>query len=112
MNSSSNVSDDISDTSDRPNWRIKLKPKTFQKNAANQNLKFCPGISCCKYLPIDQFGINSNMVDSRDIYCLKCNRRKKLNNKKYAVQTSFNMKNHTMDKYELFKMKQSGDIFS
>lgn len=109
------VCDDVSDTSDRKNWRVKITPKPKMIMNPSNDMKYCPGLTCCKYLPLNQFCANSNMTDGLDIYCLKCNKRKKAEIRKQRFQQSVKggkkMTNYVMDQYERYKMELEGSIF-
>jgi hypothetical protein len=72
---------------------------------AAKHLKFCPGENCKKWLPLHNFGVNWNMSDKLDVYCINCNMNRR-NDRNYTFnKNNCNSKNTSKlqaDKYELF----------
>lgn len=47
-----------------------------------KQLKLCPGENCEQWLPLYNFAANSSTDDKLDVYCMKCNARRKQNRKR------------------------------
>lgn len=51
-------------------------------------MKLCPGDNCDVFLPLYQFGSNSNMPDGLDTYCVECNNKKRREKEARRFRTS------------------------
>lgn len=51
-------------------------------------MKLCPGDNCDVFLPLFQFGSNSNMPDGLDTYCVECNNKKRREKEARRFRTS------------------------
>lgn len=63
-------------------------------NPDGTKMKFCPAEACKVFLPLFQFGSNSNMPDGLDTYCVQCNQRKRkekygFSNRRHQASTDY-----------------------
>ncbi len=90
----------------------RVNPNKWKSAKINaRHMKFCPGESCCIWLPLHHFNSNFNMQDSLDTYCIDCNTRKRSEKRKRRVIKCGKVK----DDYETFinsknKFKNAGKL--
>jgi hypothetical protein len=77
---------------DKSSWRENKREKN--------ELKYCPGNSCCVWLPLEQFAKNLNVADGMDRYCIKCNRLKRM---ELNAKRKQRKNNYIIDSLEQFR---------
>lgn len=104
--------DEDFDCSNSSNWRDKSRPANLRpdfsrfftsdwRNArvAAKHLKFCPGEECKNWLPLHEFAENLSMADGLDVYCIKCNQKRRENRFRPKQQKQ---EQRVADKFEMF----------